>query len=149
MGFNKVSLLIVPAAKMELKLTVQGDWSHKIAVEWLPLASCCSVIQRNLVWNQPWELFLIVEILPQHGNRAAMQNSLCVQPADSTLLTAESITIVRCLNAKTLLVRQLPLVFIPTCLLLLTNSGVFTEVYDNYLQPWHVTVTLSAQTWVR
>lgn len=35
---------------------------------------------------------------------------------------------------KTLLVRQLPLVFIPTCRLLLTNSWVFAEVYGNYLQ---------------
>lgn len=55
-------------------------------------------------------------------------------PADSSLLTLESITIVCCLNAKTVLVRQLLLVFIPTCQLLATNTRVFTEVYGNYLQ---------------
>lgn len=38
--------------------------------------------------------------------------------------TAEVTTIVRCLNAKTLLVRQLPFVFMPACQWRLTNSRV-------------------------
>lgn len=42
----------------------------------------------------------------------------------SALPAAEVTTIVRCLNAKTLLVRQLPLVFMPACQWRLTNSRV-------------------------
>lgn len=55
-------------------------------------------------------------------------------PADSALLTLESITIARCFNPKTLLVRQLPPVFIPACQLPLTDTPVFTQVYGNYSQ---------------
>lgn len=39
-----------------------------------------------------------------------------------TLLTLESKTIVCCVNAKAILVRQLLLVFIPTCQRLVTNT---------------------------
>lgn len=71
----------------------------------------------------------------------AAHNSLWERSAASTLLTLESATMQRCLNAEAVWVRQLLLVFIPECQLLVPNTWGLWEPFA----AWHVNRAASSE----
>lgn len=77
------------------------------------------------------EASLVLTLKNCHAFPQVLAGLSVERSAALTLLTLESATMQRCLNAERVLVRQLLLVFIPECQLLVPNTH---EVYGTLLQ---------------